>query len=110
MRTSALRTGAAIAAAALATTLTASPAAAADPVRNPDTGLVFYGDPLSVVARQAAPDGRCHPFPADADWLLGWSGFQSVTAYRTADCTDQPYQLGIFRGFQPGFFTSYRAA
>ena len=113
MRTSALRIAAGLAAAALTVPLFAAPAAAAEPatIPNPDTGLVFYSsNPLAVVARQAAPDGLCRPFPADSDWLLAWSGgFQNVIGYKSADCGGEGYGLGLFRGWTTrGTFGSYR--
>lgn len=94
----------------LTSVLTATPAAA-DPAPIPDTGLVFYvSPPLTVVARQAAPDGLCHAFPATATTLLAWSNFSNVIGYRSADCSDAPIALGIFRGFTtPGIFASYKA-
>ncbi|MFI7246744.1 hypothetical protein [Micromonospora chalcea] len=111
MRTLAMRVAAGLAAVALSTPLIAAPAAA-DPVTipNPDQGLVFYSsNPLAVVARQAAPDDVCRPFPADADWLLAWSGFQNVIAYKSADCSGQAYGMGIWRGWTTrGTFGSYK--
>ena len=112
MRTSALQIAAGLAAAALTVPLFAVPAAAEPAtIPNPDTGLVFYSsNPLAVVARQAAPDDLCRPFPADADWLLGWSGgFQNVIGYQSADCSGHGYGLGLFRGWTTrGTFGSYR--
>ena len=66
MRTSTMRIAAGLAAAALTVPLFAAPAAAEPAtIPNPDTGLVFYSsNPLAVVARQAAPDDLCRPFPA----------------------------------------------
>lgn len=109
MRRSAKQILAGLAAAALTTSLVATPAAADEPIPNPDTGLVFYSsNPTAVVARQAAPDDLCRAFPATASWLLAWSGgFQNVIAYRSDDCSGQPIGLGTFRSFTPGYFASY---
>lgn len=110
MRNTAKHIAAGLAAVGLTTGLIASPAAA-DPAPIPDTGLVFYvSPPLTVVARQAAPDGLCHAFPATATTFIGWSNFSYVIGYRSADCSDAPIALGLFRGIStPGTFLSYRA-
>lgn len=115
MRTSTNRIAAGLAAAALAATLTATlpaaPAAAGEPVQSPDTGLVFYSSyPTEVVGRQATPDGVCRPVPADATWLLTWSGgFGSVSGYRSADCSGQASELNNFHSWPKGHYLTYRA-
>ncbi|MEV4770237.1 hypothetical protein [Micromonospora humida] len=91
--------------------LPASSATAGEPVQSPDTGLVFYSSyPTEVVGRQATPDGVCRPVPADATWLLAWSGgFHSVAGYRTADCTGPAAELNNLHSWPPGYHLSYRA-
>ncbi|MFI9643239.1 hypothetical protein ACIG87_24845 [Micromonospora sp. NPDC051925] len=115
MRTSAHRIAAGLAA-ALTTTLTvtlpASPAAAGEPFQNPDTGLVFYSTyPTEVVGRQATPDGVCRQVPADAAWMLTWSGgFTSVPGYQTTDCSGPATELNNFHSWPEGRYLTYRAS
>ncbi|GAB2964755.1 hypothetical protein GCM10027280_62000 [Micromonospora polyrhachis] len=103
-------------AAALITTLTAtlpaSPAAAGEPVQSPDNGLVFYSSyPTEVVGRQATPDDVCRQVPADATWLLAWSGgFGSVSGYRTPDCSGQASELNHFHSWPKGQYLTYKAS
>lgn len=115
MRTSVHRIASGIAAglaATLAVTLPAAPAAAGEPFRSPDQGLVFYSSyPTEVAGRQAAPDDVCRAVPADAAWLLTWSGgFRSVSGYRTGDCTGPASELNNFHSWPKGHYLSYRAA
>lgn len=114
MRKSANRVAAGLAVALITTltaTLPASPAAAGDPVQSPDKGLVFYSSyPTEVVGRQDAPDGVCRQVPADATWLLAWSGgFRSVPGYRTPDCSGQASELNNFHSWPKGHYLSYLA-
>ena len=114
MRTSATRVAAGLAATLIATltaTLPASPAAAGEPFQSPDKGLVFYSNyPIEVVGRQATPDDVCRQVPADAAWLLAWSGgFGSVSGYRTPDCSGQAYELNNFHSWPKGTYLTYRA-
>ncbi|MFI7434237.1 hypothetical protein [Micromonospora haikouensis] len=97
--------------ATLAVALPASPAAAGEPFQSPDTGLVFYSSyPTEIVGRQAAPDGVCRPVPADATWMLAWSGgFGSVPGYRTPDCSGPASELNNFHSWPEGRYLSYRA-
>ncbi|WP_326552981.1 hypothetical protein [Micromonospora sp. NBC_01813] len=114
MRASTRRIAAGLAAALIATlavTIPASPAAAVERLKIPDTGLVFYQAYTQIiVGRQATPDGGCHPVPADAIWLIGWSGgFNSVPGYQTPDCSGEAVELNNFHTFpHEGFFLSYR--
>ncbi|WFE26036.1 hypothetical protein O7623_22115 [Solwaraspora sp. WMMD791] len=115
MRTSASSVAAGLATALIATltvALPASPAAAGEPVQSPDKGLVFYSSyPTEVVGRQDAPDGVCRAVPADATWLLAWSGgFRSVPGYRTADCSGPASELNNFHSWPEGYYLSYRAS
>ncbi|WP_229403546.1 hypothetical protein [Micromonospora okii] len=115
MRRSATRIAAGFAA-ALVTSLTvalpASPATAGEPFKSPDTGLVFYSSyPTEVVGRQATPDGVCRPVPADATWLLAWSGgFGSVPGYRTPDCSGEASELNNFHSWPKGRYLTYKAS
>ncbi|GAA1777488.1 hypothetical protein [Luedemannella helvata] len=114
MRSSAKRIAAgltAVATATLALTLPASPAAAGEPFQSPDTGLVFYSSyPTEIVGRQATPDGVCRPVPADATWMLAWSGgFLSVPGYLTPDCSGQARELNNFHSWPKGQYLSYKA-
>lgn len=95
----------------LTATLPASSASAGEPFQNPDTGLVFYSsNPTEIVGRQATPDGVCRPVPAGATWLLAWSGgFQSVSGYRTSDCTGPASEMNNFHSWPTGHYLSYRA-
>ncbi|MGW1062567.1 hypothetical protein [Micromonospora rubida] len=115
MRKSANRIAAGLAAALITTltaTLPASPAAAGEPVQSPDKGLVFYSsDPTEVVGRQAAPDDVCRQVPADATWLLVWSGgFRTVPGYRTPDCSGQASELNNFHSWPKGYYLTYKAS
>ncbi|GID33085.1 hypothetical protein [Paractinoplanes brasiliensis] len=98
---------------ALSVTLSASPASAAEPVRNPDTGLVFYSsNPTQVVGRQAAPDDVCRPIPAGATWAIDWyNAFPNgVGGYTTADCSGAPrFYVDSFHSWPANFLLSYRA-
>ncbi|GAB3161088.1 hypothetical protein GCM10027290_67840 [Micromonospora sonneratiae] len=102
-------------AAVLITTLTATlpalPAAAGDPVKSPDEGLVLYSSyPTEVVGRQGKPDDVCRQVPTDATWLLAWSGgFGSVSGYRTPDCSGQPSELNNFHSWPKGHYLTYKA-
>jgi hypothetical protein len=114
MRQSAKQIAVGLAAALVATltaTLPASPAAAGEPVQTPDQGLVFYSSyPTEVVGRQATPDGVCRQVPADAAWLLAWSGgFRSVPGYRTLDCSGPASELNNFHSWPKGYYLSYKA-
>ncbi|MFY1655229.1 hypothetical protein ACN27J_30655 [Solwaraspora sp. WMMB762] len=114
MRRSVHRVAAGLAAALVTTltaTLPASPAAAGEPFQNPDKGLVFYSSyPTEVVGRQAAPDDVCRQVPADATWLLAWSGgFRSVPGYRTSDCSGPATELNSFHSWPEGYFLTYKA-
>lgn len=97
--------------AALSVTLPAAPAAAGEPVQSPDKGLVFYSSyPTEVVGRQATPDGVCRQVPADATWLLAWSGgFRSVPGYRTPDCSGPASELNNFHSWPKGHYLTYKA-
>lgn len=106
MRRTALRAALAVTAVVAVSSGTAFAASAI----NWEVGLTFYGDNFTTpVANFPAPDGECHPFPATADALVGWSNFQHVTAYRTADCSGYAIGLGTLRTFQPGEFASFTA-
>jgi hypothetical protein len=114
MPTSVTRIAAGVAAAVLAAltmTVPGSPAAAGEPVRYPDQGLVFYSsNPTEVVGRQATPDDVCRPVPAEATWAVGWTGgFHVVPGYRTADCTGRADNLNSFHSWPKGSYLSYRA-
>ncbi|MFF0314189.1 hypothetical protein ACFYPH_06015 [Micromonospora sp. NPDC005252] len=115
MRTFAHRTAAGFAAvliAALAVTLPGSPAVAGEPFQSPDQGLVFYSSyPTEVAGRLATPDGICHQVPADAAWMLTWSGgFGSVPGYRTPDCSGPATDLNNFHSWPEGRYLTYRAS
>lgn len=115
MRTSVHRVAAMLAAVVispLAAVMPGSPASAGEPFQSPDSGLVFYSAyPTEVVGRQAVPDGLCRRVPADARWLLTWSGgFGSVPGYRTADCTGPAAELNNFHSWSTGYYLSYRAS
>jgi hypothetical protein len=115
MRRSANRIAAGIATALISTLaagLPATPAAAGEPFQSPDEGLVFYSSyPTEVVGRQAAPDGVCRQVPADARWLLAWSGgFRSVPGYRTPDCSGPASELNNFHSWPTGYYLTYRAS
>ncbi|MEU5905950.1 hypothetical protein [Micromonospora sp. NPDC047527] len=115
MRTFTHRIAAGLAVALITTltaTLPAAPAAAGEPFQSPDKGLVFYSSyPTEVAGRQAAPDGVCRQIPADATWLLAWSGgFRSVPGYRTPDCSGQASELNNFHSWPKGRYLTYRAS
>ncbi|WNG58831.1 hypothetical protein F0U59_31945 [Archangium gephyra] len=111
MRKTALR--AVLAVTAVATTAglaVSSGAASATPSVNWEAGLTFYGDNFRTpVANFPNPDGGCHPFPATADALVGWSNVENVIAYKSDDCTGQQIWLGTLRTFRPGEFASFSA-
>ncbi|MFE0591725.1 hypothetical protein [Micromonospora echinospora] len=114
MRRSAIRIAAGLAAALVTVptaTLPASPVAAGEPVQSPDAGLVFYSSyPTEVVGRQATPDDVCRRVPADATWLLVWSGgFRAVPGYRTPDCSGQAFELNNFHSWPKGYYLTYKA-
>ncbi|MEU8258494.1 hypothetical protein AB0C06_29985 [Micromonospora inaquosa] len=114
MRKAADRIAAGLAAALITTltvTLPATPVAAGEPFQSPDKGLVFYSSyPTEVVGRQATPDGVCRPVPAEATWILPWSGgFGSVSGYQTPDCGGPGYELNNFHSWNEGRYLSYRA-
>ncbi|MHA7630424.1 hypothetical protein [Corallococcus sp. M7] len=95
---------------ALAVVAISSTAAFADSAIDWESGLTFYGsDYVTPVANFPVPDGECHAFPATAGLLVGWSNFEHVIAYRTADCSGYAYGLGTLRSFQPGEFASFIA-
>ncbi|MEU8169984.1 hypothetical protein AB0B97_26170 [Micromonospora sp. NPDC049004] len=115
MRTSARRTTASLAAvliAASAMTLPGSPAVAGEPFQSPDQGLVFYSSyPTEVAGRLATPDGICHQVPADAAWMLTWSGgFRSVPGYQSTDCSGPATELNNFHSWTEGRYLTYRAS
>ena len=84
--------------------------ASAAPSINWESGLTFYSDNFQTpVANVATPDGECHAFPATATALVGWSHFENVIAYGTADCSGQATGLGTLRTFQAGRFVSFIA-
>lgn len=103
----------AVLATAMAAALSASPAMAGEPVRNPDTGLVFYSSsPTEVVGRQAAPDDVCRPIPARATWAIDWyDAFpKGVGGYTTPDCSGEPrFYVDSFHSWPEGFLLSYKA-
>jgi hypothetical protein len=56
-------------------------------------------------------DAICHQIPADATWLLAWSGgFGRVPGYRTPDCSGDPYELNSFHTWPEGYVLTYRAS
>ncbi|NNC19661.1 hypothetical protein HRD49_22240 [Corallococcus exiguus] len=108
MRRTALR--AALAVATVAGIAISSSAAFAESATDWESGLTFYsGNFVTPVANFPVPDGQCHAFPATAGTLVGWSNFENVIAYRTADCTGQQIWLGTLRSFRPGEFASFSA-
>ncbi|GAA0391032.1 hypothetical protein GCM10009541_37680 [Micromonospora gifhornensis] len=111
MRKTAKRIAAVLAAAALTTTLAAAPAAAKEverePFKVPDQGLVLYtANSAYVVARHTAVDDLCHPMQ-DAVTSIAWTPVYAV-AYASDDCTGYGLGLGIWRGWSPGQFQSYK--
>ncbi|CAM3072321.1 hypothetical protein G4177_06725 [Corallococcus sp. ZKHCc1 1396] len=75
-----------------------------------ELGLTFYGDNFTTpLANYPTPDDGCHPFPATADALVGWSNFENVVAYTTDDCSGLPTALGTLRTFRPGKYASFTA-
>ncbi|RKG91904.1 hypothetical protein D7V88_08275 [Corallococcus terminator] len=108
MRKAALR--AVLGLTAVAGIAVSSGVAFAAPAINWESGLTFYGDNFRTpVANFPNPDGGCHPFPADADALVGWSNVENVIAYRTDDCSGYPIALGTLRTFRPGEYASFTA-
>jgi|GEM_PF-3057984 len=111
MRRTALRAAFALTAVATVAGLAVSPdAASAAPVTHWESGLTFYSDEFRTpVVNFPAPDGGCHPFPATARTLVGWSNFENVIAYWTDDCSGQPIALGTLVSFRPGEYASFTA-
>ncbi|RKG70426.1 hypothetical protein D7V80_05240 [Corallococcus sp. CA054B] len=114
MRRTALRTALAVATVAgiaiSSTAALAEPAESAEFAIDWESGLTFYSsDYVTPLANFPAPDGECHAFPATAGLLVGWSHFEHVIAYRTADCSGYAFGLGTLRSFQPGEFASFTA-
>ncbi|MBN9685953.1 MULTISPECIES: hypothetical protein [unclassified Corallococcus] len=108
MRRTALR--AALAVATVAGIAISSTAAFAEDANDWESGLTFYSsDYVTPLANFPAPDGECHAFPATAGLLIGWSNFEHVIAYRTADCSGDAFGLGTLRSFDPGEFASFIA-
>ncbi|MGW5559025.1 hypothetical protein ACWER9_17600 [Micromonospora sp. NPDC003944] len=107
MRVRAVRTAAVLTMSAI---MTAGLGVLASPASAQESGLTFYsGTFTTAVLNVPAPTGACAPLPSTADSHVGWSGFQDVTFYRTADCTGQATGVGTLRTYPAGQYTSFRA-
>ena len=108
MTRASMRLGSALIASVLTVTglgLAASPASAQP------SGLSFYsGNFTTEVANFPAPPIACAALPPTADSHVGWSGFSTVTFYRTTDCTGQATGVGTLRTYEAGRFLSFRAS
>ena len=100
--------GLTVAAVAALIGLQAQPAQAAVDV--PETGLsVFEGTFSSILLHVAEPDGSCLTMPPTAGSLTGERIVAQVSAFNGPDCTGLQWNLGTFRTFTPGKYTSFRA-
>ncbi|MBL6277180.1 hypothetical protein JMF97_13530 [Micromonospora fiedleri] len=111
MRKTAKRAASVLAAVALTTSVAATPAAATaperEPFKSPDQGLVLYtANSAYVVARHTEVDDLCHPMQ-DAVTSIAWTPVYAI-AYASDDCTGYGLGLGIWRGWSPGQFHSYK--
>ncbi|MBM0274270.1 hypothetical protein [Micromonospora tarensis] len=91
--------------------LTAGLGVLASPASAQESGLTFYsGSFRTVVAHFPAPTGECTPLPQTADSHVGWSGFQDVVFYYTADCTGQATGAGTLLTYPAGQWRTFLAS
>lgn len=107
MRAGSARVGAVL---TMSAVMTAGLGLLASPASAQESGLTFYsGTFTTAVAHFPAPTGACTPLPQAADSHVGWSGFQDVTFFQTADCTGQATGVGTLRTYPAGNWKTFLA-